>query len=71
VHTEDRLGLLREITKTLYEAGCDLSIAKVATYGIDVVDVFYARDFEGRRITDDDHLQRMEESLRRLFPSAV
>lgn len=69
VHTEDRLGLLREITKTLYEAGCDLSLAKVATYGADVVDVFYVRDLEGSRITDEGHLRRIEAALRRLFPS--
>ena len=63
VHTQDRLGLLRLITKTLAEAGCDLSLAKVATYGVQVVDVFYVRDLEGRKITDPEHIQRVERSL--------
>jgi [protein-PII] uridylyltransferase len=63
VHTSDRLGLLRLITKTLAEAGCDLSLAKVATYGVQVVDVFYVRDLEGRKITDPAHIQRIESSL--------
>jgi [protein-PII] uridylyltransferase len=67
VHTEDRLGLLRDLTKTLYEAGCDLSLAKVATYGANVVDVFYVRDFEAARITDESHLRRIEGALRGLF----
>ncbi len=63
VHTSDRLGLLRLITKTLAGAGCDLSLAKVATYGVQVVDVFYVRDLEGRKITDRDHIDRVERSL--------
>lgn len=71
VHAEDRLGLLREITKALYDAGCDLSLAKVATYGTDVVDVFYVRDLNGARITDGEHLNRIEARLRRLFASPV
>jgi [protein-PII] uridylyltransferase len=63
VHAEDRLGLLRLITKALVDAGCDLSFAKIATYGIDVVDVFYVHDLEGHRITDGEHVRRIEETL--------
>jgi [protein-PII] uridylyltransferase len=63
VHTQDRVGLLRLVTKTLAGAGCDLSLAKVATYGVQVVDVFYVRDLEGRKITDPDHIKRVELSL--------
>jgi [protein-PII] uridylyltransferase len=65
VHTEDRLGLLRLVTKALADAGCDLSFAKIATYGVEVVDVFYVHDLEGHRITDPDHVRRIEESLHR------
>jgi [protein-PII] uridylyltransferase len=63
VHTEDRVGLLRLITKALTGAGCDLSLAKIATYGIDAVDVFYVRDLEGKKITDPEHLRRISERL--------
>jgi [protein-PII] uridylyltransferase len=70
VHTEDRLGLLRQITKALADAGCDLSLAKVATYGTNVVDVFYVRDLEGRKLTDADDIARIEEHLRRVLPRA-
>ena len=64
VHAADHVGLLREITTALYRASCDISLAKIATYGADVVDVFYVRDFEGRRITDPDKLQQIEDALR-------
>jgi [protein-PII] uridylyltransferase len=63
VHTEDRLGLLRQITKALADAGCDLSLAKVATYGANVVDAFYVRDLDGNKITDPDDLRRIDERL--------
>lgn len=64
VHTEDSLGLLRRITKALADAGCDLSLARVNTYGTHVVDVFYVRDLEGRKITDAEHKRRIEDGLR-------
>ena len=64
VHTTDRLGLLRTITKTLFDSGCDLTMAKVATYGTQVVDVFYLRALDGSKITEPDVLERMAASLR-------
>jgi [protein-PII] uridylyltransferase len=69
VHTEDRLGLLRLITKALADAGCDLSFAKIATFGVEVVDVFYVHDLEGHRVTDPEHIRRIEESLHRALQS--
>ncbi len=65
VHTEDRLGLLRLITKGLVDAGCDLSFAKIATYGVDVVDVFYVHDLEGHRVTDPAQIKRIDDGLQR------
>jgi [protein-PII] uridylyltransferase len=63
VHTADRFGLLRLITKTLAANGCDLGLAKIATYGLDVVDAFYVRDLEGRKISDADDIRRIESAL--------
>lgn len=63
VHTEDRVGLLRVITKALADAGCDLSLAKAATYGVQVVDVFYVRDLAGHKITNPEQIRRIEERL--------
>jgi [protein-PII] uridylyltransferase len=63
VHTQDRVGLLRSITKTLTDIGCDLSIAKVATYGVQVVDVFYVRDLDNRKIEDPEELDRIRRRL--------
>jgi [protein-PII] uridylyltransferase len=51
VSTRDRVGVLYAITQTLAELGLDISLAKVATEGERVADVFYVTR-GGRRITD-------------------
>lgn len=63
IHTQDRVGLLRLVTKALADEGCDLSLAKVATYGIQVVDVFYVRDLAGNKITDDVRISSIRARL--------
>ena len=52
VSTRDRVGVLYAITQTLADLGLDISLAKVATEGEKVADVFYVTR-GGRRITDD------------------
>jgi [protein-PII] uridylyltransferase len=51
VSTRDRVGVLYAITQTLAELGLDISLAKVATEGEKVADVFYVTR-SGQRITD-------------------
>ncbi len=52
VATRDRVGVLYAITQTLADLGLDISLAKVATEGEKVADVFYVTR-AGKRITDD------------------
>jgi [protein-PII] uridylyltransferase len=52
VATRDRVGVLYAITQTLADLGLDISLAKVATEGEKVADVFYVTR-AGRRITDE------------------
>lgn len=51
VATRDRVGVLYAITHTLAELGLDISLAKVATEGEKVNDIFYVTR-RGERITD-------------------
>jgi [protein-PII] uridylyltransferase len=51
VSTRDRVGVLYAITQTLADLGLDISLAKIATEGERVADVFYVTR-GGRRITD-------------------
>jgi len=51
VVTRDRMGVLYAITHTLAELGLDISLAKVATEGEKVADVFYVTR-KGKPLTD-------------------
>ncbi len=51
IATLDRVGVLHAITQTLADLGLDISLAKVATEGEKVADVFYVTR-AGKRLTD-------------------
>jgi [protein-PII] uridylyltransferase len=61
--TADRLGLLYEITRTLAELELDVHLAKIATYADRVIDAFYVRDAVGRKVTDPEHVARIERAM--------
>lgn len=63
VGAPDRIGLLFDITRTFAELGLDVHLAKVATYGVRVVDAFYVRDELGRKL-DSDLVAELERALR-------
>lgn len=63
VYTYDRLGLLYELTKTLFDLQLSIHRAKIATKVEQVVDVFYVRDFFGQKVTDPDQIQEIKEAL--------
>ncbi len=63
VFTDNRVGLLYLITKTLFDLHLDIRIAKIATKGDQIADVFYVRDLEGQKIKDAEHLKEIEGAL--------
>ncbi|HUG87595.1 MAG TPA: ACT domain-containing protein [Actinomycetota bacterium] len=50
VSAGDRLGLLFDLALAFRDLGLDVHVAKVATYGPRVVDAFYVRDLQGRKV---------------------
>ena len=64
VGAPDRLGLLFDVTRTLAELQLDVHLAKVATYGVRVVDAFYVRDTLGRKVEDPDRIGEIGQALR-------
>ncbi len=54
VHVDDDLGLLYRLASAFAELGLDVRVAKVATQGTRVVDVFYVRDASGQKIGAED-----------------
>ena len=63
VNARDRPGLLYDVTRTLTSLGLQISSAKISTYGLRAVDVFYVKDIFGLKIT---HTAKLRDIRRRL-----
>ena len=63
VFAHDRPGLLYILTRTLYELGLSVDLAKISTHLDQVVDVFYVTLAEGRKIDDELSLRHIRETL--------
>ena len=59
----DKVGLLYRITKKIYKLGLDLRFARVATYGHQVIDVFYVTDADGNKIRNLNQIQIIKQEL--------
>jgi [protein-PII] uridylyltransferase len=63
VESLDRVGLLHDITRALFQAGLTISSAVIATYGELAVDTFYVRDVFGYKIRHPERLAAVEARL--------
>jgi [protein-PII] uridylyltransferase len=63
VFAHDRMGLLYTITRTLFEMGISVALAKIGTYLDQVVDVFYVTDQEGNKVFDEERWRQIRERL--------
>src|SRR5262249_42093937 len=63
VHADDDVGLLYRLACVFSDLALDVRIAKVATLGRRVVDVFYVRDANGNKIDDPDTLDLLRAAL--------
>jgi [protein-PII] uridylyltransferase len=63
VHTDDEIGLLYRLASAMADLGLDVRVAKVATLGERVVDVFYVRDSAGEKVADRDRVEQLRSAL--------
>lgn len=63
VFAHDRLGLLYTITRTIFELGLSVHVAKIATYVDQVLDVFYVTDQQGKKVTDEARLEEIRAKI--------
>lgn len=63
VFTFDRMGLLYAVTRTLFELGLSVHVAKIGTHLDQVVDVFYVTGADGRKIEGAEQLKRIRQKL--------
>ncbi len=63
VFSEDRIGILYEITKSLSDFGINIYRARIGTKADQVVDVFYVLENDGKKIEDPDFKKELQEGL--------
>ncbi|WP_300163531.1 HD domain-containing protein [Solidesulfovibrio sp.] len=63
VECDDRVGLLYDIARTLYELRLETHLAKVMTPAGRVRDVFYVRGCDGRRVEDPEQVREIKAAL--------
>nr|WP_281271245.1 [protein-PII] uridylyltransferase [Jannaschia seohaensis] len=71
VDTRDRPGLLYDLTQALAAANIQISQAVVATYGAQVVDVFYVKDIFGLKLWSKSKQDTLEKKLRAAITRAA
>jgi [protein-PII] uridylyltransferase len=63
VFTQDRVGLLFDITHTLYKLGLLIHLARISTNADQALDVFYVSDRDGGKITDLERMRGLRTAL--------
>jgi len=63
VRAEDVVGQLHRITRALVACHLDVTSAKVSTFGSAVVDAFYVRGPDGRKLTEPAQIAAVEQAI--------
>lgn len=71
VDTRDRPGLLYDLTRTLAANNIYIASAVIATYGAQVVDVFYVKDMFGLKLHAKHRQEALEKKLRQAIVDGV
>ncbi len=64
IDTRDRIGLIHDLTSTLYKNNISIFTAIVATYGEQAVDTFYVKDLFGLKIYNKTKQEKIIVKLR-------
>jgi [protein-PII] uridylyltransferase len=63
IHTQNRIGLLYDITSTLSKLGLYIYISKITTKGDEAADIFYIKDIFGQKVFFDKKLKELLDTL--------
>lgn len=61
-------GLLFRIANALFACGLDVWLARIATKGDQIVDVFYVRDFDGQKVDSPQEIARIQATVEAVLP---
>ena len=68
VHAHDFPGFLYQVTDALLRCRLDVWVAKIATHVDQVVDVFYVRDFDGRKVDGSAQIEAIKLEILQVLP---
>lgn len=71
IHTQNRIGLLYDITSTLSSLGLYIYIAKISTKGDEAADIFYVKDIFGQKIFYKERLSEVADTIYRVLAGPV
>ena len=63
VNGTDRPGLLYRLTRALVRQNLQISSAKISTYGVSIVDVFYVKDLFGLKVETERQLGAIRQDI--------
>ena len=63
VFAYDRLGLLYQMSRALFECGLSVHIAKIGTYYDQIADVFYVTDAVGNKVEGEQQLEAIRKHV--------
>jgi [protein-PII] uridylyltransferase len=69
IETEDRVGLLYEISRALSDLDLDISAAKICTEKGAAIDSFYVRELDGSKVEAPERQKSIERKLRQAISS--
>lgn len=67
IHTQNRVGLLYDITSALSRLGLYIYIAKISTKGDEAADIFYVKDIFGQKVYYKERLKELTETLHKIL----
>jgi [protein-PII] uridylyltransferase len=63
VTTDDRLGLLHDLTRVIADHDCEVYISKAGSVLDQIADTFYIKDQEGRKLREPEAVESLRRDL--------
>ena len=63
INSKDKIGLLHTLASELFLMGLHISTARISTYGVRAVDVFYIKNMTGGKIIEKDKIDIIKSRL--------
>lgn len=70
IYAQDRTGFLYQVTSTLAALGLYIDVSKISTRIDQVADTFYVKDIFGHKITSQERLSKIKDSLIKVIEEA-